>query len=385
MFFGLLLVIRPMSILLHELGHAIPALLLTKERVTIYIGSYGDPARSVKFALRGLDIYFRYNPFYWKGGLCVPSADSVSINKQIIYTVTGPITSLIIAAVACYLTFAYDWHGFLKLFLVEFLILAVLDLFVNLYPGSRPIHLYDGTVTYTDGYMLQLLLYYKRFPKNYERAFDLYQQKRYADALELLKTMINNGIKEENVYRLASASYLLNGNYQEVTDILGEFALSYEMNAEDCSHMGFSYGQLGLYEKAVDWYDRSLQLDPNNINSLHNKGYTLNEMNNYEEAIPLFDKVLTLDADFAFAYCNRGLAKIKSGKMAEGLQDIDQGIVLDKDNSYNYRNLGIYHFDKGEYAQALHLFLQAKELDPKTHMIDELIRNARLNISSSGG
>jgi hypothetical protein len=76
-FLGLVLITRPVTVLLHELGHAIPAILLTRQKVTIYIGSHGDPKKSLKFKLGLLEGYFRYNPFDWNRGLCVPSARSI--------------------------------------------------------------------------------------------------------------------------------------------------------------------------------------------------------------------------------------------------------------------------------------------------------------------
>lgn len=118
MLIGLALIARPFTVLFHELGHAIPVILLTKQKATIYIGSYGDPKSSIKINFGLLTIYFRYNPLAWRLGLCVPSAKSVSINRQIVYTLAGPIASLIIATIVCYFTFAYDFHGFLKSFLI---------------------------------------------------------------------------------------------------------------------------------------------------------------------------------------------------------------------------------------------------------------------------
>ncbi|MBK8341854.1 MAG: M50 family metallopeptidase [Bacteroidetes bacterium] len=47
LFFALLVFItRTFTVLFHELGHAIPAILMSKKAVTIYIGSYGDPKRA---------------------------------------------------------------------------------------------------------------------------------------------------------------------------------------------------------------------------------------------------------------------------------------------------------------------------------------------------
>jgi tetratricopeptide (TPR) repeat protein len=376
----LVLITRPLTVLFHELGHAIPAILLTKQKVTIYIGSYGDPENSIKLTIGLLVIYFRYNPFSWRLGLCVPSAETISINRQIIYTVTGPLTSLVIALIACLMAFTYDLHGFLKLLFIVFVGSSIFDLFVNLIPNGTPIKLYDGTLVYNDGHSLKELFYYKRFAKEYTKAAELYNQQRYPEAALLATRILSNGLKNENIYRLAITCYLHDKKYDKAKDVSDDFLQLDKMNSDDFSNAALSYSQLGLQEKAIELYDKSLQQNPDNKYSLNNKGYTLNLLNRYEEAIPFFDKAIELEKSFAYSYNNRGLSKIKIGEQEEGLKDIYYSLELDKDNSYGHRNLGIYHFDKGEYHKALQLFTKAKELDSSTHLIDELINEAKQHV-----
>lgn len=380
LFILLVLVTRPLTVLFHELGHAIPAILLTKQKVTIYVGSYGDPQKSIKFNIGLLEIYFRYNPLSWRLGLCVPTAKTISLNRQIFYTVTGPVTSLIIAIIACYFTFTYDLHGFLKIFFVVFLGSSIFDLFINLIPMETPIKLYDGTITYNDGHNLKQLFYYKRLPKEYTEAAELYNQQRYLEAAKLFNKMLSSAVKDENIYRFAINSYLQNKNYEKARELSDAFIQLGKMNSDDLSNAALSYSQLGLHEKAMELYDKSLQENQDNKYSLNNKGYTLNLLSRYEEAIPFFDKAIELDKNFAYSYNNRGLSKIKMGQEEEGLNDINYSFELDQDNSYGYRNLGIYHFDKGEYHEAFKLFTKAKELDSSTHMIDELLTEVKQRI-----
>jgi tetratricopeptide (TPR) repeat protein len=377
LFFALLvLVTRPFTVLFHELGHAIPVMLMTRQTVSIYIGSYGDPKKSLHFSIGLLDVWFKYNPFSWRLGLCVPSAKQISINKQIIYTLTGPLTSFVIAVVACYFTFAFDLHGSLKLILIIFLGSSIFDLFVNLTPRTTPIKLYDGRLTYNDGYQLMQLFHYKRFPKEYEQAAELYNQQKFAEAATSFNDILKSGMKDENIYRLTISSFLQVKNYKLAKELSEEFLVQGKMNSDDFANAGISCSQLDQHDKAVDFYDKSLELNPKNKYSLNNKGFTLNLLNKFEEAIPLFDKAIEIDKTFAYSYNNRGLAKIKIGKAEEGLEDINYSFKLDENNSYGYRNLGIYHFDRGEYSKALDLFKKAKDLDSTTHMIDELINKA---------
>ncbi|MGZ5255768.1 MAG: tetratricopeptide repeat protein, partial [Flavitalea sp.] len=336
--------------------------------------------RSMKINLGVLTIFFRYNPLAWRLGLCVATAKSFSVNRQIICTLAGPFASLTIATIACYFTFAYDMHGFLKLFLIIFLGSAFLDLLINLIPDETPINLYDGSITYNDGYSLKQLFYYKQLPKAYRKAADLYNEQNFADAAVLFENCLPE-TKDENVYRLAISSYLQDKNYAKVKELSDVFVLTGKMNSDDFSNMAFSYSEIGYNDEALKLYDDSLQLNPDNNYSLNNKGYTLNHIGKFEEAIPLFDKAIELDQNFAYSYNNRGLAKIKLGQTEEGLKDISHSFELEPNNSYGYRNLGIYHFDRNEFDEALRLFTKARELDDTTHLIDDLLNETRLKLT----
>ncbi len=377
---GLIVIARPITIMFHELGHAIPAILLTKQKVTIYVGSHGDPKHSLKINSRLLTIVFRYNPFTWNLGLCIPSAKAISINNKIVYTLAGPLISLLIGSIACYFMFAYDLQGVLRVFLIAFICFAFFDFLGNLIPIQKPITLYDGTIIYNDGYSLKQLFYYRRLPKDYSEAVDLYNEKKFAEAAMLLEKLFYEGLKDENIYRLLISSYTGAKNYHKAKEFSDAFALTGKMNSDDFSNMALSYSQLGQHDEALEFYNKSIELNQNHKYSLNNKGYTLNLLNRFEDAIPLFDRAIEIGIDSAYAYNNRGLSKIKLGRVKEGLDDINRSLKLDSNNSYAYRNLGIYHLDKGELDEALGLFVKAKELDDTTHMIDELINDAKHKI-----
>jgi hypothetical protein len=81
----MLVITRPFTVLFHELGYAIPIILMTREDATIYVGSYGDKRHSINLCLGSLNIWIRYNPFGWRGGLCeTPVANMQAIRDDLI-------------------------------------------------------------------------------------------------------------------------------------------------------------------------------------------------------------------------------------------------------------------------------------------------------------
>lgn len=369
----LVILVRPFTALFHELGHALTALLLTRQKVTVYVGSYGDQSKGLRVRSGLLEIWFTNNFFSWQSGLCVFSARDLSVSRQLLIVLAGPVASTLIGLSACYLTFTLELHGAVKLIFLVFLGCALLDLVVNLVPRSAPILLQDGSIAYNDGYRLKQLLLGRRLPEAYDTAVDAYNQGAYAAALKLFTGMLQQGLQDEQAYRAAVSCCLQLGDYGAARELLAQFSACYELDSNDYGNAGLVYSQLGLHEEGLPYYENSLRLDPSNMYTLHNMAYTLQLLGRYREAIQLFDRAIEVEASFAYAYSNRGLAKLKSGREEEGLCDIRRSFELEAEHAYGYRNLGIYHLDRREYADALQQFRKAKQSDPATHLIDALL------------
>jgi tetratricopeptide (TPR) repeat protein len=370
-----IIIARGLIVVLHELGHAIPAIILSRKKVSIYIGSYGDSKESFNFKIGLLDVWLNYKMMSWKNGLCVPSAKSISINRQIVYVLLGPLTSMILSSIFLYFTLSMDLSDSYLHFAVIFFFMSIFDLFRNLIPNKNPIQLSNGEITYNDGYSLVKLFKYRSFKNEFEEAIDLYNKKEYQKSILLLDFLIKSNLKDDNIYRLAVSANLQNKTFERAKILFDESVKEFKLTltSDDYLNGGLAYNRLHLNEKSLELYDESLELNPDNVYSLNNKGFALIALNRYFEAIPYFDKVLEINDSSAYSYNNRGLCKIKTGNPTEGLIDIEKSLKLDENNSYAYRNLGIYHFDKNEINKARELFLKSKELDCDTYMIDELI------------
>ena len=372
--------LRPVSTLMHELGHGVPALLLTKGKVTLYLGSYGDPKDSIKISIGRLEIFFRKNPFHWKIGLCQMHDEKVSINKQIFVTLMGPIMSLVLAAIVTYYVFFANLNEDFVSLLFFFGISIYFDFFANIIPSKKPIELYDGTVIHNDGQQILSLIKLKSIPLEYTEAVKLYNDRKFKKAGTKLKGLIASNYDKDNVYRLAISAYLNAYDYQNAKLINEEFEKKKgktNFNTYDFNNSGLLKSYLKDFSGGLQDYQISLQLDPDNSLAINNRGYTYLLSQQYDKAIIDFDKAIELEPDQAYAYSNRGLAKIKLGLTKEGLSDIKKSMSLDNENAYAHMNLGVHYFDQGDYAKALEKFELAFKLDENTYAIRERIENAK--------
>jgi len=384
LFIATLAVLRPFTVFLHEMGHAIPTLLYTKERVTIYIGSYGDPKKSLRFRLARLEVFFKYNPLLWDSGLCVREQVDISINKGIVILLMGPFTSLIIGSFCLYIGLFFEYSDSITFIFIMIAISSLLDFYHNIVPDSEPVILHSGEQVYNDGQQLKTLLKYRNLPEEYDKSVEYYNNQEFAKSGELFEKIIASGIKYDFVYRLAISSYAQIKDYEKAVSINKRFEKKHKkkFTSNDFSASGLIKSYVENYTEGIADYTKSLQIEPENIYSLNNRGYTYNLISEYEKAIVDFNKAIELEENFAYALNNRGFAKVKLGKHQEGLKDIEQSMLLDDKNSYCYMNLGIYYFDNEEYQKALENFNLAFKLDKDTHLLNQHIEKVKekLNI-----
>lgn len=372
-FFILALVIRAFGVLLHELGHALPALKFTKQEVTVFIGTYGDKKKSYRLTVGKLTIWFRYNPIFWQKGVCFHKIPPAT-NQHIIITLGGPVISLLLAAPSCYLAFFFDSHGALKLITFFFMISASIDFLFNIIPRRTPITLHDGRTIYNDGRNLAYLIRYKKFEKKYTKAYAHFNKQEHETAARLFTSLMDDPIQHPNAYRMAIFSNIRIRQYEKALQQHQLLGKKFTLDANDYNNLGLIMGFLSRHEECRTAFEELLSLDPDHIIGLNNLGYMLVFTGKYEEALPILDKAISLAPEVSHAYANRGWCKIRAGLPEEGLPDIEKALSLNPNDAYIYRNLGIYHMHKGNKQQALENFEKARVIDRYTHLLDDLIR-----------
>lgn len=159
---------RPITIIYHELGHAIPALFYTKEQVSIYLGGDGNPATCFRFRVGRLWFYLSYNPVKWlSNGLCTFSGKDLTFWRSIVIIIMGPIASLVLGFLTICLALIIDVNGLIKLICAIMALSTTIDFFVNMKSSPYGFPLHDGTIVYTDGTVLRQ--YFKWYMDNRKR------------------------------------------------------------------------------------------------------------------------------------------------------------------------------------------------------------------------
>ena len=132
--------------------------------------------------------------------------------------------------------------------------------------------------------------------KNKEKLKELEDVKKKADdalaEIERLKKELSESKSEAEQLRLTKA-------YNKETDAL---------SATDWFTKGYNAGENKEYDKAISFYLRAIELDPDYADAYNNLGLDYYNQGNYIKAIELWEKAIELKPDFAAAYLNLGLA-----------------------------------------------------------------------------
>lgn len=357
--------------IIHEAGHAIAIVLLTKEKVSVYLGSHGNIEGSRMITAGRYEFWIIKNILKWKGGLCVPHATEVSDTKRLIYIVAGPITGLILGSVTLCALLLLKPEGLVVPFLILFCIVAFSSFLYNIVPSSNAIISHKGSISYNDGSHIKAILDARKIPSEFDEAATLFDDGKYEEAAKILETLIVKGTRNAEIYRLCVFANIKARNYIKADAVQKQqIAKLGDLNTHDRINLALLKTLLGKYDEAIAYYKHLLQSDKNNKYNLSNLGYTYTIVDRYEEAIQCLDKAISIDSQWYYPYSSRGFAKLKLGQLEEGKQDIDFAMELEGNYSNSYRNLGIYYYEMGQYADAMANFEKAKALDPETQLLD---------------
>ncbi|MFX1478260.1 MAG: leucine-rich repeat domain-containing protein [Promethearchaeota archaeon] len=83
------------------------------------------------------------------------------------------------------------------------------------------------------------------------------------------------------------------------------------------------------YDKAIESYDKALEIDPEKVNVLINKGVSLHYLHNYDEAELCYDKILILDESNGNAWYNKACIESIRNNRGKAIEFLKKAIELD--------------------------------------------------------
>lgn len=378
---GILLVVllRSLTTLFHEMGHALPALLFTKKDVEVFVGSYGDLNKALKLELGRLKLYLKWNPWDWKLGMC-RHAGNMTIWQEMITILGGPLASTLIAAGAIFVLsqkgVSDAWLGLAAIFTGA----ALIDLIVNLAVSDGGIQMYDGGITYSDGAQLRQLFRVMRLPDTYFEAQNDFAQGNYPATLTKCQQLFDEGKYQTPIYELCWEALEEQEDYENIILLYHDFKTRHPLKFQDYLRLAKAYQQLGQFEQAHKYYDHCSYMDYTNATPRYEKGRILMQQGYYGPALEELELSNNLQNDHQdtlalMAGCHLHFNRLPACEEALlNAQTLDPGLQNAAVNYY----WGLLQERKGNYSEALVAIQRASELGFQHHglpmKIDDLER-----------
>jgi tetratricopeptide (TPR) repeat protein len=129
--------------------------------------------------------------------------------------------------------------------------------------------------------------------------------------------------------------------------------------------LGVFYYSIKDYARSIEYYDKALAVDAENLSALNNKGTSLNYLGRYTEAIKYLDKVLAINPKHDNALNNKGMSLDSLGKYNEAIEYYDKVLAINPKHDNALNNKGSSLNNLGRYKEAIECLDKALAIDPK--------------------
>ena len=128
--------------------------------------------------------------------------------------------------------------------------------------------------------------------------------------------------------------------------------------------LAVQYIELGLVEKSIESFERSLGLEPNQPKAHCDLGVALERAGCLQEAADHYARALGLDPENAQAVVNLGSAFARLGKTREAAKLFDRALKLNPDDPVVLNNIGSKLFLQGHFKEAAEWYRRAITANP---------------------
>jgi len=165
------------------------------------------------------------------------------------------------------------------------------------------------------------------------------------------------------------AAALMRGQYDKAIASYDEALAAPEIadfiEASIYSDRGVAKWRLNRTKEAIDDFNQSIQLSPENPAVYNNRGNALMDLGHPEEAIKDFDRAITLSPNYGAAYNNRGNARMALGRHNLAFQDFRKAVELMPQSAVPFNGRGTAHAELKRYHAAVRDLSRAISLDSK--------------------
>ncbi|MEN8817230.1 MAG: tetratricopeptide repeat protein [Nonlabens sp.] len=198
----------------------------------------------------------------------------------------------------------------------------------------------------------------------YERAYLLYQQKRFSQAEELLNQALTQD--PNNIYCL---HLLAEVNLSQDDPKKAKHFIDIAIGMAPSMDILFATKarimlDVERYDEAEDLLRQAINLNPQEPQNYAILGHVSLSRKRYKEAESLAEKALSLDPENLLALNTKGTAQLKQNKRAEAEETLKGALGENPEDSNTHANYGWNKLEMGEHKAALEHFKESLRYNP---------------------
>jgi len=138
-----------------------------------------------------------------------------------------------------------------------------------------------------------------------------------------------------------------------------------EFEAIQFSNLGVAWYERGDYDKAIKYYKRAVELNPDFVEAYNNLGVSYAKQGNYSQAIECYKKAAKKDLNYATPFSNIGVAFYRLGYLEKAVKYFEKAIAADPKYKRAYSYKVVVLMKKGNRKKALKFLKRIPKLNSR--------------------
>ena len=152
-------------------------------------------------------------------------------------------------------------------------------------------------------------------------------------------------------------------------------------NPNALNNLGLRYQKEGEYEKAIEQFEKALELQPNYAAALNNLGICYGNLDRLEEAERSFKRTIEIKPKDIFAMNNLAVICLRTRRLNEARQYAQKALEIEPQYASARFTLGSIYATVGQFAQAEKEFETALEIEPGNKSFRATLERLRQQMS----
>jgi tetratricopeptide (TPR) repeat protein len=180
----------------------------------------------------------------------------------------------------------------------------------------------------------------------------LYEQKDFDGALEAYRTALKVNPSVKGFYKRYAEIVIAKGQQDEVITTLTKVINAGEADLGTYTTLGMIFQKKKIYGKAVEMYQKALQLDPSNVDALSALASCQAANGDLNGAVISYEQAVMMNTGATEELKELGEIYLKLGREEEGIKTLKKYLDKKPDDPKAALLVGKYFFEKKEYADA---------------------------------